>query len=221
VAALDYQGLEKQAAGIVYEEAGEGDNTLLKAVAEAVAEAGPWNASMEMVARRSGLSKSGLYAHFKNKQDMIDKLFITEFTRIANVAKAQIETAEGSEEQLYLAILSIVNYLRARPEIFEAIDWIKTRRLELGEAVSDRLSEIIQTIKIQVIQQYDRQSLVWIAQWIIFLIVNTLAWWSSPVPWNGQLNKNTDWAKNLAEVPIESFRVLFRFIALGAEGLQG
>jgi AcrR family transcriptional regulator len=45
---------------------------------------------MEMVARRSGLSKSGLYAHFKNKQDMLNRFFITEFTRIANYAKAQI-----------------------------------------------------------------------------------------------------------------------------------
>ncbi|MDR3138222.1 MAG: TetR/AcrR family transcriptional regulator, partial [Treponema sp.] len=43
------------------------DGGLLKAVAAAVAEAGPWKASMDMVARRSGLSKSGLYAHFKNK----------------------------------------------------------------------------------------------------------------------------------------------------------
>ena len=98
IASLDFEALELQAAGTVYDETE--DNTLLRAVAEAVAEAGPWDASMEMVARRSGLSKSGLYAHFKNKRDMLDQLFVTEFSRIVGFAKAQLETSEIPEAQL-------------------------------------------------------------------------------------------------------------------------
>jgi len=221
IAVMDYRKLEKQAAGVEYQDTE--NNVLLRAVAEAVAEAGPWNASMEMVARRSGLSKSGLYAHFKSKQDMLGKLFITEYVRILNFAKVQVENSNVPEEQLYLAIITIVNYLRSRPEILVAMDWIKTRRLELGRGGSGRLYRIIRNIKLEAIRKHDQHSLVRIAQWILFMIVNSLAWWSivqkenpSPV----KRNHSIDWTKNIAEIPNESFRILFRFIALGLEGLN-
>jgi AcrR family transcriptional regulator len=219
VSALDYLALEQRAAGKVYEDTE--NNTLLRAVAGAVAEAGPWDASMEMVAKRSGLSKSGLYAHFKNKQDMLAQLFITEFSRIINFAKTQIEASKIPEEQLYIAIISIVNYLRSRPEILVIMDWIKTGRLELGKKVTGRLDRIIKNIAADVIQKHDKQWLVWIAQWILFMIVNTLAWWPRKECGRDSFSEqNKDWAKNAAEIPNESFRILFRFIALGLEGLE-
>jgi AcrR family transcriptional regulator len=206
IAGLDYENIEKRAAGTVYEDTE--DNALLRAVAEAVAEAGPWNASMEMVARRSGLSKSGLYAHFKNKQDMLDRLFVTEFNRIANFARAQIETYEAVEAQLYHAIISIVYYLRSRPEILVAIDWIKTRKLELGKGVSDEIFRIVGDLKLEAIRNLDRYMLVEIAHWVLFMVVNTLAW-SKTAKRNFPL-----------EIPKESFRFLFQFISLGLEGLN-
>ncbi|MCL2070514.1 MAG: TetR/AcrR family transcriptional regulator [Treponema sp.] len=219
VAALDYQALEELAAGNIYEDT-END-TLLKAVAEAVAEAGPWDASMEMVAQRSGLSKSGLYAHFKSKQDMLEQLFISELVSLVNSAKQQIENSKDSEEQLYLAIISIVHHLRSRPEILVAIDWIKTRRLDLGKEVHSRLYGIIKQIKLEAIQSYDQDRLVWIAQWILFMIINVLALWHQNQEKNPSCDeRNMLWAKNAAKVPDESFRALFRFIALGLEGMN-
>ena len=221
VNALNYRELEERARGLEYDDTET--NVLLRAVAGAVAEAGPWNASMEMVARRSGLSKSGLYAHFKNKQEMIAKLFITEFTRIVNFAKARIESSEVSEEQLYLAIISVVNYLRSRPEILMAIDWIKTRRLDLGKDVPGYLYRVIGTIKLEAVRNYDRHMLVRIAQWMLFMIVNTLALWPQDKTQQAEISIEGDgdisWARNAAEIPNESFRILFRFIALGLEGL--
>ena len=217
VASLNYQVLEEQATNATHEDTE--DSVLLRAVAEAVAEVGPWEASMEMVAKHSGLSKSGLYAHFKNKQDMLNQLFITEFTRIMIFAKEQIETTEVHEEQLYLAIISIVNYLRSRPEILVAINWIKTGRLDFGKNFHDRFDYIIGEIKLAAIQQYDRPMLIWAAQWILFMIVNTLALWSAKdgVDCTGQ---DKIWGKNAAEVPNEIFRTLFRFIALGLDGFN-
>ena len=214
IAALDLETLERQVSGTAYEDTE--NNAILRAVAEAVAEAGPWNASMEMVAKRSGLSKSGLYAHFKNKQDMLDQLFITEFSRLVNFAKAQLETTEVPEAQLYLAIMSIVYYLRSRPEIFIAIDWIKTRRLEFGEEVSALISRTIASIELGVVKELDPHMLLDIAHWMLFLIVNTLAWWPS----KPEAGRNIEWAKNTKEIPNESFRFLFRFIAIGLEGLN-
>jgi len=220
ISALDYERLEKQAASLVGEN--REDNALLKAVAEAVAEAGPWDASMEMVAKRSGLSKSGLYAHFKNKQDMLAQLFIAEFSKIVNFAKAQIETTEIHEEQLYLAIISIVYYLRSRPEIFVAMDWVKTRQLDLGKAMPGRLYRIIRSIKAEAIRKYDQHFLFWAANWVIFMIVNTLALWPTRFKKLSELNAVDDkaWTKSAVDVPNECFRVLFRFISLGLEGLN-
>jgi AcrR family transcriptional regulator len=216
VSALNYEALEQRASL-----AGESteNNLILRGVAEAVAEAGPWNASMEMVAKHSGLSKSGLYAHFKNKQDMLRQFLLTEFNRIANFARSQIETTEVHEEQLYLAIASIVHYLRARPEIFAAIDWIKARELNLGKTMPGRLYRIIRSIKMEAIREQDPHFLFWAAQWILFMIVNTLALWPSKPAGNCAL-KGKAWAQSAAEVPNESFRALFRFIALGLEGLD-
>jgi AcrR family transcriptional regulator len=206
ISALDYERLEKQAAGLIGKN--KEDNALLKAVAETVAEAGPWDASMEMVAKRSGLSKSGLYAHFKNKQDMLAQLFITEFSKIVNFAKAQIETTTVHEEQLYLAIISIVYYLRSRPEIFVAMDWVKTRQLDLGKAMPGRLYRIIRSIKMEAIRKHDQHFLFWAAQWVIFMIVNTLALWPSRLKEISASEKG--WTKSAVDVPNESFRVLFR-----------
>jgi len=216
-AGMDFKALEKQICETPYEDSE--DNALLKAVAEAVAEAGPWNASMEMVAKRSGLSKSGLYAHFKNKQDMLDQLFISEFSRMANFAKARLETSEVPEAQLYLAIMSIVYYLRSRPEILVAIGWIKTRRLELGKGIPALIAKTIASIKLEAVQKLDKHMLLEIAQWILFMIANTLAWWRSKSE-DVYSGKNIEWAKNTKEIPNESFRILFRFIALGLEGLN-
>ena len=215
--ALNYERIEKQTGEVKYEDTE--DNALLNAVAEAVAEAGPWDASMEMVARHSGLSKSGLYAHFKNRKDMLSRLFVAEFSRIANFTKSQIETSEVSEEQLYFAIISIVNYLRSRPEILVAIDWIKTRRLELAKGIPGLIYRTIGSIKLDAIKKLDHYVLVDIAQWVLFMIVNTLAWW--PFAQGGDdAGANIVWAKNTKEIPNESFRILFRFIALGLEGLN-
>jgi len=219
VVSLNFERLEQQAAEPRHDDTES--NALLRAVAEAVAEAGPWNASMEMVAKRSGLSKSGLYAHFKSKQDMLEQLFVTEFNRIVDFAKAQIGTSEIPEEQLYLGIISIINYLRSRPEILMSMDWVKTSQLKLGKEMPIRLYGIIKDIKLEVIQKQDLHYLVWIAQWILFLIINTLAWWPSKKDGPPSCpSESKIWAKNAVKVPNECFRVLFRFIALGLGGLN-
>jgi AcrR family transcriptional regulator len=213
--------LEQLAIGIEYEDTET--NTLLRAAAEAVGEAGPWNTTMEMVARRSWLSKSGLYAHFKNKQDMLAQLFITEFMNIVNFAKVQMAASNVLEDQLYLAIVSIVDYLRSRPEIFLALDWIKTGRFDLGIKFPLVLKLTIKDINIKAIQNIDLQYLVRVAEWVLFMIVNTLALWPSDKA--GELlclekSQSATWAKKAAEVPNECFRLLFRYIALGLEGLN-
>jgi AcrR family transcriptional regulator len=211
VDALDYGELEKRlAAHVEIQEDG-----LFRAVAGAVAEAGPWAVSMDMVARRSGLSKSGLYAHFKNKQDMIRQFFLTEFRRIVASAEAGKAASAETEEQLYLTVFAIAGYLRSRPEILIAMDRIRTRKLELGFSTPPRMSWILSGIHLDALEggeaggeagAEDSPLREWTSQCILFLIVNTLMYRPAGMDFSGVENEN--------------FRTLYRFLVLGFEGFS-
>jgi AcrR family transcriptional regulator len=179
---------------------------LLKAVAGAVAQAGPWNASMDMVARRSGISKSGLYAHFKSRADMLAQMFLTEFDRIVDYAELGKSQSPVLEEQFYLAIVGIANYLRSRPEILITLDWIRTRRLDLEIAVPPRIFRLFADIQVKPGWENEGSELDGepFAQWVLFLIVNTLM-------------RRPEGA-SFSEVSNMSFRILYKFIVLGIEG---
>ena len=188
---------------------------LLKAVAEAVAEEGPWSASMETVAKRSGLSKSGLYAHFKSKADMLSRLFMSEFERIAGCAAARIAAGKNREEQLYLAILSITGYLRDRPEILTALDWVRIQRLELNLSIPPVLHDFFASLQLA----NSMESAGYLAQWSMFLIVSALM--------RRRLSETEDCPGCPGEAPeagealdSKSLRKIFRFITLGIEGLE-
>jgi AcrR family transcriptional regulator len=207
---LDFDSLE---ASVARRDFGSiDDGGILKAVAEAVAEAGPWNASMDMVARRSGLSKSSLYGHFKNKKDMLRQLFITEFTHIVKFAREGIRYSAVPEEQLYLGIFSIVVYLRSRPEILVAFDWIRTRKLDLGRPVRPRILRAFEEINLEAFKDTGDGSKdvpgegSRVSQWIFFLIVRTLM-------------RHLE-GMNFADLTNESIRVLYRLIVSGVKGFQ-
>ena len=202
---LNYEELENQVAGSVQNVE---DDPLLKAVAKAVAEAGPWNASMEMVARRSGLSKSSLYGHFKSKQDMLRQLFLTEFRRIIAFARDGIKLSAVPAEQLYLGIFSIVLYLRSRPDILTALDWIRTRKLGPPEQGMD-YSVIFKDIRdghLKNGKNFDEDTDQHIAHWILFLIISIL------------MQRHT--TRSLADMPNSDVRTLYRFISLGLGGFK-
>ncbi|MDR1211345.1 MAG: TetR/AcrR family transcriptional regulator [Spirochaetaceae bacterium] len=204
---LDFDALESLLPRTLFD--GEADDGLLKAVAGAVAEAGPWNASMEMVARRSGLSKSSLYSHFKNRQDMMAQLFLLELERMHRYARTSIERGRGPLEQFYLGLLAIADYLRSRPEILITMDWVKTRRIELDITPEQDTLAIFSDIP--AIARLDKELVPnWVFYWTLFLIITTLV--SPP----------GDAKKRRLKGPGTSdgvFRKVFRFIALGAEGL--
>jgi AcrR family transcriptional regulator len=211
---LDYKVLESRIVGTINNIE---DNPLLKAVAGAVAEAGPWETSMEQVARRSGLSKSSLYCHFKNKQDMLHQLFMTEMGRIIDFAKQGIQQSTISLEQLYLGIFSIVEYLRSKQDILVALDWIRNRRINIKPAgnleempplqIFQRLFEDINCKRTNNPQGSDGLTEEpWLSPWILFLIVNTLMQGNS-----GQV---------VEDVPNEDIRFLFRFLTLGIGGME-
>ena len=186
---------------------------LFKAVAEAVAEAGPWGASMEMVAKRLGLSKSSLYGHFKNKKDMIRRLFIGEFKRIIEFARQGIKLSVVPEEQLYLGIYSIAVYLHSRPEFLVSLDWIRTRKLDLGKSEKQKeIFRLFEDVAIEHLQNSEEEEKQRMSHWITFLLINImmrpgLAENKLPVFPKGNIQKN-------------DIRILYKFVILGLKGFK-
>jgi AcrR family transcriptional regulator len=227
---LDYEGLENRVRGTADHIT---DDSLLTAVAGAVAEAGPWEASMEQVARRSGLSKSGLYSHFKSRQDMLHRLFVTESLRIFDFARQGVRQSPEPLEQLYLGIFSIAEYLRSRPDILVALDWMRNRRFTItGSAkkppeyryhTGPAEGAVPEMESLRIFDEIDIKPLrddespfrvtmfgkivnIGISPWILFLTVNTL------------MRKNQ--GQPLGEIPNEDIRSLFRFLTLGIKGFK-
>jgi AcrR family transcriptional regulator len=137
---MDYEALDTRA--MLTEQETATPDGLLPAVAAVVAEVGSWNASMDMVAKRSGLSKSGLYSHFKSKEDMLLRLFSAEFERISNALARRLDGALPPAERLYLAMATAAEYLLARPDILVALDWLRMQRLGVPDLLPPRLLEL-------------------------------------------------------------------------------
>ncbi|MDR2071048.1 MAG: TetR family transcriptional regulator [Treponema sp.] len=221
VAALDFRELEGRLDGSLSEYSE--DDRLLRAVAAAVAEAGPWSASMDMVARRSGLSKSSLYSHFENKREMLAQLFLTEMERIIAYIEVSREKSSRAEERLYLVMIAGASYLRSRPEFLVALDWLRLRNLNLGDHALPRLCRVFQGIDLEGLgedspdspdSESQTERLAW---WIFFLTINILMRWKvdEPAEWSASL-----FIENIAGVPNECFRRLYKFIALGMKGFD-
>ncbi|GHV72320.1 hypothetical protein AGMMS49928_28940 [Spirochaetia bacterium] len=201
---LDCEGLENSLAldfGAMHD-----DDGLLKAVAQAVAEAGPWDASMDMVARRSGLSKSGLYAHFKNKEDMIRQLFLTEFDRIAFFVETSTGDAGRPGDRLYLMVFSAAAYLRSNPEILIALDWIRNRRLNMGPPRTLKIFEIMGRSVPPGAGENAGLTTEQMVHWVLFLIINALMYRPQGM--------------DFADLPNSRIRSLYKFITLGLEGFE-
>ncbi|MDR2542099.1 MAG: TetR/AcrR family transcriptional regulator [Treponema sp.] len=191
--AVDFEKLEKQVEEMALNSESE---PFFKAVAEAVAQAGPWDVSMEMVAQKLGLSKSSLYGRFKNRKDMLRRLFVTEFKHIIEYARQGIGKSTNAAQQLYLGIFSVATYLRSRPEILVAMSWIRTRKLDLGKPGKDieifRLFEDIDIEPVREATDEDRQR---ISHWILFLLINILT-------------------------SNDNIRLLYKFVTLGLGGFK-
>jgi len=179
---------------------------LFKAVAEAVAEVGPWDASMEMVAKRLGLSKSSLYGHFKDKKDMLRRLFSGEFMRIVNFARQGIALSDIPEEQLYLGIYAITVYFRSHPEFLISLDWLRTRKLDLGEPDKTAyVFRLFEDIDIKAVGG-DEEEKERVSNWILFLLINVLT----------RQGRST----SANEVQNNDIRVLYKFLTLGLGGFE-
>ena len=201
---IDAVDFEKQEAKIGAPENAEIE-PLFKAVAETVAEVGPWDASMDMVAKRLGLTKSSLYGHFKNRKDMLRRLFSGEFRRIIKFAQQGIALSDIPEEQLYLGLFAITVYFRSHPEFMISLDWLRTRKLDLGEPKKNA-GRLFEDVDIETIRGGSDDEKERISGWMLFLLINVLT----------RHGRSTSAEK----VQKNDIRVLYRFITLGLGGFK-
>ena len=210
---LDYEKLEKQVEEITLNTEPE---PFFKAVAEAVAAAGPWKVSMEMVAKRLGLSKSSLYGHFKNRKDMLRRLFAGEFRRIIEFARRGIGLSGDTAEQLYLGIFSIAVYLRSRPEILTAMGWIRLRKLNLGKPEKNtEIFRLFEDLDIELMRNISEEEKQRVSHWILILLINVLI--------QPDKNNKLSWLAEENVIPQinaqnADIRVLYKFLTLGLGG---
>jgi len=203
-ATLDFEKLEKFVSEMTLNAQAE---PFFKAVAEAVAEAGPWDVSMDMVAKKIGMSKSSLYGHFKSRKDMLRRLFITEFKRIIEFAKQGIALSSDPAEQLYLGLFSISVYLQERQEILIAMDWIRTRKLNLGKPDKNiELFRLFEDVEIAQLRNASDEEKQRASHWFLFLLINILTH-----PMEVQMNSED---KNVNY----NIETLYKFITLGLGG---
>jgi AcrR family transcriptional regulator len=211
VEGLDYEKLETLAEK---QPLPERKAKVLEAVTAAVAEAGPWKVSMDMIAAKAGLSKSGLYSHFKDKREMISAMFLAEYDRIVDYSEAVSRASENSLERFYLGIIGIVNYLRAMPDVLSAMDSLRTRRIKPVQNAPDRLFRLYAGLQFQdtprEVKRFEPENHA-VAKWIFFLTIHVLKMWSR--------NGNGDLREIFLKLPNKSLRILYKFITLGIKGL--
>jgi AcrR family transcriptional regulator len=182
---------------------------LLKAIGEVIAEAGPDGASMEMFAKKSGVSKSNFYSHFESKEEMVLLLFANEFQRISNIAVLNKAKSDIPEEQFYLAVTAVAGYLRNHTIILRAIDKMRARREDFTKKRYEGKEGLFQVVVdvfggIQVPtadgeKTFTRRD----TNHVLFMLVNMLMFRPGDMDYE--------------DVGNESIRILYRFLTLGLQ----
>jgi AcrR family transcriptional regulator len=212
-----YTELEREfdASGLLIVEAETGRHKILNAVGEAMAESGPWEMSMSLVAEKAGIAKSSLYVHFENRYQMIFAFLFSEFERIFTAAKTARLYGTTPEEELYVAIYAIASYLKTNPTILRVMDKFRTQHRDsfpqpeikdMGKGKMESgfpgVHQIFAGIKLETSAGL-REPTMRFTEAILFMLVNTLM----------QKPEGLDYA----DVPNENFRTLFRYLCLGLE----
>jgi AcrR family transcriptional regulator len=184
---------------------------LLHAVIAAIAEACPWDVTMEMVARHAGLSKSSLYSHFENRDEMIKRVFLDEVKRMEAYAKQCSLLSCEAGARLYLTVFGIVNYLNGRSDLIHVFDKLRTRKPAFKDCPEAEQKEMFKSLYeiFGHIKNENEMPLVGEreTEWIMFLIINYLL--PSVAARYGEV-----------EFSDENFRRLFRFISGGAGAVK-
>jgi AcrR family transcriptional regulator len=104
-------------------------NRIFRAVSEVIAEDGLWNATLEKIAGKLGMSKSSLYFYFENRDQMLWELIDRERHHLGALMLDRAMKRDGFEEQLYAYFVLFLRYVWGRPEFLATMNWLRYQEL--------------------------------------------------------------------------------------------
>jgi len=119
------------------------------AIAEVVGEVGLWEASIDRIARKAGMSKSSLYFHFKNRNDMLWEMIDRERLRVGQLYLQKTDGFESFEERLYAYFVVFSSYMEQRKDVLAVMNWFRFQgfKIEVPPDAEHRVSAYIEFLQ--------------------------------------------------------------------------
>ncbi len=104
---------------------------LFAAISKVVAEEGLWDASLEKIAKMAGMSKSSLYFHFHDRNEMLWKMIDRERHQLGQLFLDRSELLDTVEERIYAYFAIFAWYLSRRPEFLAVMNWFRFQQFHI------------------------------------------------------------------------------------------
>ncbi|MFP4010943.1 MAG: TetR/AcrR family transcriptional regulator [Spirochaetaceae bacterium] len=104
---------------------------VLNAIAEVVTSEGFEHATVEKIADRAGMSKSGLYFHFRNRAEMMARMLVPEHDRMVELVRERVLCYEDFSRRLYAFLILAGTYALRSRSILTALDWMRFHRIRM------------------------------------------------------------------------------------------
>ena len=104
---------------------------IFSAIGETVMEMGYGAATTERIAERCGLSKSGLYHYFKNKDEMLSEALLRTHRHFAALARVRLTQLAGHIEGLYGTFVMTASYLFHDSTGVVVANWLQERDVDV------------------------------------------------------------------------------------------
>ncbi len=104
---------------------------ILDAITETVLEVGYGAATVERIAHRAGLSKSGLYHYFTNKDDMLAETLLEAQRHFASLARTRFAQLGSHTNRLYGLFVMLAAYAYHDPSTIIVENWLRETNVEV------------------------------------------------------------------------------------------
>jgi AcrR family transcriptional regulator len=180
------------------------------AIAEVVGEVGLWEAPLDKIARKAGMSKSSLYFHFKNRNDMLWEMIERERQRVGQLYLQKTEGYETFEERLYAYFVVFSSYMEQRKDVLAVMNWFRFQgyKIEVPNDAVGKFSEYIEFLHEGISTgklRKDSQGPLMLVQWINHFLIQ-------------EIFHTADALRPSASVRRELLRVSYRLFLYGVPG---
>jgi AcrR family transcriptional regulator len=116
---------------------------IFSAIAAIVAEEGVWNASVDKIATRLGMSKSSLYFYFENRDEMISTMLERERKQLMTLYAERENRYSTFQDKLFCYVLIFASYLLNKPDLLITFNWIRIQgiKVHMEKPDLDKLEE--------------------------------------------------------------------------------